>query len=68
MSRPNHLPRTLDDGTTIITVHRHCNGCGRDLGDATNFELDLAVLGAALPDVREECGCQADTLNGDTHA
>ena len=68
MSRPNTPPRKGDDGITHITVHRHCNGCGRDLGDATNFELDLAVLGAALPDVREECGCQADALNGATHA
>ena len=57
MSRQNTPPLKLADGTTRITVHRHCNGCGRDLGDATNFELDLAVLGAALPDVREECGC-----------
>ena len=57
MSRPNTPPQKNDDGSTTYTVHRCCNGCGRNLGDATNFELDLAVLGAALPDVREECGC-----------
>lgn len=42
-----------------ITVKRMCNGCGRSLGDVTDAELDAAVSGARLPDVREECGCKA---------
>ncbi len=40
-----------------ITVQRCCNGCGRSLGDATDDELNAAVAGAPLPDVRDECGC-----------
>jgi hypothetical protein len=42
---------------TVITVKRHCNGCGRSLGDATALELVIACEGRPLPDVRLECGC-----------
>ena len=45
------------DGSSTIKVHRCCNGCGRDLGDATDAEVACAIGGARLPDVRDECGC-----------
>ncbi len=50
-----------EDGhwVTRLTVQRVCNGCGRALGDATEHELDCAVAGMPLPDVREECGCRS---------
>jgi len=44
-----------------VTVQRCCNGCGRSLGDITEHEIDCAVAGKSLPDVRQECGC----TNGD---
>lgn len=49
------------DGSSLITVHRSCNGCGRDIGDATPSELDAAMAGLPLPDVTVECGCADDT-------
>lgn len=63
MSAPER-PWTADrknwiTGTTRMTVKRVCNGCGRELGDATSGELLAAVLGDDLPDVRDECGCAA---------
>lgn len=54
-------PWTADvvEGTrTTMTVKRSCNGCGRQLGDATKTELLHAVAGLPLPDVRDECGCR----------
>lgn len=45
---------------TTITVHRACNGCGRELGDATDEEIECAANDIPLPDVRDECGCAAD--------
>lgn len=45
------------DGGRTITVKRVCE-CGNVLGDATEAELELAVAGYAMPDVRQECGCQ----------
>ncbi len=59
MTRPSTPPQTRPDGRTVITVHRCCNGCSRDLGDATKEELDHAVAGLPLPDVRGECGCRS---------
>lgn len=44
-------------GATHVRVKRACNGCGDRLGDATLDELDAAVDGLPLPDVRIECGC-----------
>lgn len=44
-----------EDGSTTITVQRCCNGCGYSLGDVTMAEIDCAVSGAELPDVRMEC-------------
>ena len=58
MTRPSTPP--VKSGTsTSITVKRCCNGCQREIGDVTDAEMDAAVSGAALPDVREECGCTA---------
>jgi hypothetical protein len=36
-------------------MKRVCNGCGEYVGDVTNAELDCAVEGRPLPDVRGEC-------------
>jgi hypothetical protein len=57
MARPDTPDRISSDGVTTITVKRACNVCGRRLGDATDAELDAAMFGAPLPDVRDECGC-----------
>ena len=46
-----------------MTVQRCCNGCGRSLGDVTEQEIECAVAGRPLPDVRQECGC----ANGGEH-
>jgi hypothetical protein len=52
--RPNTPPRIVG-GKTIMTTKRACNGCKVDLGDATKDELEAAVNGQELPDVRSEC-------------
>ena len=55
--RPNTPDRKTLHGRSI-TVKRLCNGCGRNLGDATKAELEAARLSPSqLPDVRSECGC-----------
>ena len=48
---------TTDDGRTVtrFIVKRSCNGCGDDIGDVTKAEMDAAVAGRPLPDVRDEC-------------
>jgi hypothetical protein len=46
-----------EDGSKRLHVRRSCNGCGNDMGDANDAELDAAVAGHLLPDVRLECGC-----------
>lgn len=61
-ARPSTPPRKNPDGTTTMTVGRCCNGCGRKLGDVTDAEMDAAMSGAPLPDVRAECGCAADAV------
>jgi hypothetical protein len=43
------------DGSRSITVQRCCNGCGESLGDVTMIEIELAIDGRPLPDVRAEC-------------
>jgi hypothetical protein len=52
-------PRTPEvrnpDGSHTMTIQRCCNGCGDELGDATDRELECAVSGEPLPDVRNEC-------------
>jgi hypothetical protein len=47
--------RRNDDGSTTITVQRCCNGCGDPIGDVTFIEINLAIDGLPLPDVRPEC-------------
>lgn len=41
--------------TTTYVVQRCCNGCGRGIGDIKDTELDCAITGRPLPDVRHEC-------------
>ena len=57
MTRTHTPPRRNADGSETYTVQRACNGCGRGIGDVTANELDAAIDGATLPDVRDECGC-----------
>ena len=49
----------LENNRTVTTIRtkRCCNGCGKALGDTTEQELEYAVSGIPLPDVRIECGC-----------
>lgn len=47
--------RRTDSGSTVVTVKRCCNGCGAQLGDVTESEMDAATTGRPLPDVRQEC-------------
>lgn len=56
-ARPSTPPRVDEDGIRHITVKRCCNGCGRELGDATQEELEAAIFGP-LPSVIDECGCR----------
>lgn len=58
MTRPWTPVQEMPDGRRRLTVKRCCENCGRELGDATNEELEAAVDGARLPDVAEECGCR----------
>ncbi len=55
-------PVRRSDGRQIITVQRSCERCGRDVGDATEAELDAAVNGEPLPSVADECGCLIASL------
>ena len=57
--RPSTPPEDLDSGGQRLTVKRCCNGCNREIGDVTDAEMDAAITGAELPDVRVECGCLA---------
>lgn len=41
-----------------VTVKRACDGCGQDVGDVTDQELDYAIAGLPLPSVVAEHGCQ----------
>ena len=50
------------EGIKHLTVQRSCNGCGESLGDATSDELDAAMEGRPLPDVRLECGCWTEEV------
>lgn len=56
--RPQRVstPRvTRPSGGKTITVQRVCNGCGNDIGDATEPELVAAMLGRDLPDATADC-------------
>jgi len=57
-------PETRDaDGWCRITVQRCCNGCGEQIGDVTMIEMELAIAGEPLPDVRPECPRCRPTMN-----
>jgi predicted nucleic acid-binding Zn-ribbon protein len=49
--------RTNEAGRVVtrMTVKRACNGCGVLLGDVTEAEIDGAVAGEPMSDVRGEC-------------
>jgi hypothetical protein len=52
----HRTPEVRDaNGRRHITVQRCCNGCGDPLGDVTMIEINLAIDGRPLPDVRPEC-------------
>jgi hypothetical protein len=51
----NTPDRPLTSGGTRITVKRACNGCGLELGEATDAEIEACVVGAPMPDVRAQC-------------
>jgi len=55
-------PPVRSEGRTHITVKRCCERCNRELGDATEAELDAAVNGEPLPSVADECGCLIASL------
>lgn len=56
MTRP-WTPHEVRDGKKILHVKRCCEQCGREIGDVNEQELEAAVAGRRLPDVRDECGC-----------
>lgn len=58
-TRPRTPDRKNPDGSTRVRVKRSCD-CGQDLGDARPDELDAAMAGLPLPDVRLECGCSSE--------
>lgn len=53
--RPWTEDQPLPSGGRRIRVKRACNGCGIAVGDATDAELEAAIFGEPLPDVRGEC-------------
>ncbi|MFG3488492.1 hypothetical protein [Streptomyces sp. NPDC047972] len=55
MTRPSTPDRINPDGSRTMTTKRACNGCGDLLGDVTGFEVNAALWGRPLPDVRREC-------------
>ena len=55
MTRPWTPDRTNGDGSTTMTTKRACNGCGEFIGDVTTLEMNAAINGRPLPDVRYEC-------------
>ncbi|GAB4677627.1 hypothetical protein [Mycobacterium timonense] len=60
--------RVNADGSRTMTVQRCCNGCGFEIGDVTESEIDAAIAGAPLADVRDECPWCAPFLNDDIKA
>lgn len=65
MPRPSTPDRIMPSGGRRITVKRCCNGCFAEIGDVSDMEMQLAIAGRPLPDVREECGCLGQPV-GDT--
>lgn len=39
----------------VHTVQRCCNGCGSEIGDVRQEEIEAAIAGRDLPDVTDEC-------------
>lgn len=56
--------RIRKGGGKTMTIQRACNGCQKSLGDAREDELESAVAGLPLPDVRLECGCSDEAASG----
>lgn len=54
-NRPRTPERPAADGGRLIRTQRACNGCGEGLGDASDVEIQAAIAGRPLPDVRGEC-------------
>jgi hypothetical protein len=54
-ARTNTPDRFNEDGSRTITTKRACNGCGTLLGDVTRGEMNAAIAGRPMPDVRREC-------------
>jgi len=57
-------PNRREGTVTTFTVQRCCNGCGQQLGDATEWETVHASLGLGAFDVRDECPTCALQLPG----
>ena len=53
--RTTTAPVRQPDGSTTVTMQRCCNGCGREIGDATGYEIAIAAVDLPLPDVRTQC-------------
>lgn len=64
MTRPFTPTVRLSPTTRRITMKRCCNGCGREIGDVNDAEMDAAMAGLPLPDVRDECGCSSAPQEG----
>lgn len=54
-NRPCTPERPAADGGRLIRAQRACNGCGEQLGDANDAEIQAAIAGLPMPDVRGEC-------------
>jgi len=48
-------PTEYRSGGRTLHVKRACNGCGELIGDVTDQEINDAIDGAPLTDVRDEC-------------
>jgi Domain of unknown function (DUF4326) len=59
---------TLPEGGERIHVKRCCNGCGDPIGDVTDDEINRAIDGRPLPDVRKECPRCAEPAEEDNDA
>lgn len=56
MHSPDRKKLTADGRTvTTVTMKRHCNGCNATVGDVTDAEVERAIAGLPLVDVRAEC-------------
>lgn len=63
-ARKSTPPKKLPNGATRLKVQRVCNGCGEKIGDVTYEEMQYAIAGLPLPDLRQEClRCSPSTSN-----